>query len=194
MNKVILKSSLITIGALAAAAILIFSLWILISPQSMAAVSEKIGNYDFAATCSDLKYKYSDKTDDLAHCAEDSILAKNDKLIIKYCEALIEKSDYDALCRQRNEEFLRTQYGELIVKYDFNYDTYIRGTLAAAQYRKGALEKAVVTAENGSFDCFRKLLIEIVSRGSEEDIARVQTLPEDEGIRVRVTSFIELYK
>ena len=174
MKNVILKASLITLGALAAAGILIFSLWILIAPQSMATVSEKLGNYNFAVTCANLKYKYSGDTEDLARCAEDSILSGEDKLIIKYCEKLIDKDDFDELCRIRDEELSRTAYGIYATKYN----TYIIGNLAAAQYRAGNLEKAVRTADKGDeVRCFRNLVIEIRLHGSADDAAYVQEKP-----------------
>lgn len=191
MKKIVLKSSLITVGALAVVGILIFSLWILIAPQSMATVSEKLGNYNFAVTCANLKYKYSDETADLARCAEDSILCGEDKLIIKYCEELIDREDFNELCRRRDEELSRTQVGKYTTAT--NYNTYIIGTLAAAQYRAGDLEKAVKTAERGkTLDYFRKLVIEVFVNGTAEDKERVQTLPEDPHIRESVSDFIKI--
>ena len=190
MKKIILKSSLITIGALMAAGILFFSLWILISPQSMATVSEKLRNYDFAVTCANLKYKYSDDTADLARCAEDSILSKKDKLILKYCEELIDRDDFSQLCTRRDGE-LSSQVGQYTTATD--YKTYIIGTLAAAQYRSGDLEKAVQTAERGgNVDCFRKLVLEVVLRNNEDDIQKVQTLPKDSALREGISDFIKV--
>lgn len=171
MKNIVLKAALITVGALAAAGILVFSLWMLISPQSMATVSEKLGNYSFAVTCADLKYKYSSDSYDLARCAEDSILSGEDKLILEHCEKLVEKSDFDAVCRRKNEELFHTAYGYL----PLDYSTYIRGSLAAAQYRAGNLDKAIKTAEKGGIpDCFTKLVIEIVENGSAADIAKIR--------------------
>ena len=165
MKNSILKLALITVAAIAAAGILIFSMWILISPQSMATSSEKLGNYNFAVTCANLKYKYSSDTGDLARCAEDSILSKKDKLIIKYCGELRKKSDFDALCSLRNEELSHTQFGS----YATDYRTYILGNLAVAQYRSGDLQAAVKTAEEGEKECFKKLVIEILVNGTEAD-------------------------
>ena len=188
MKNIVLKAGLITVGALAALGILVFSLWILISPQSMAAVSEKLGNYNFAVTCSDLKYKYSDETVDLARCAEDSILSGDDRLIIKYCEPLVNKSDFDAVCRSRDEALSRTQFGA----YATNYRTYIIGSLSASQYRKGDLDKAIKTAETGDVQCFTKLVIEIVQNGSAEDMEKVKTSLSSLGATEYVNGLIEL--
>lgn len=188
MKKVVLKAALITVGALAAAGILIFSLWILISPQSMATVSEKLGNYSFAVTCADLKYKYSGDTSDLARCAEDSILSGEDKLIIKYCEPLIEKDNFDEVCRQRNEELSRTDFGYFAV----DYSTYIIGNLAAAQYRAGDLDKAIKTAEHGKQECFAKLVIEILENGSAEDLDTIRNAPLELGTSAYVDGLVKL--
>lgn len=189
MKKIVLKASLITLGALAALAILVFSLWILISPQSMATVSEKVGNYDFAITCAELKFKYSDDTDDLARVAEDSILSGNDKKIVKYCSRLSERDDFVELCRHRDEELSHTQVG----KYSANYKVYILGTLATAQYRTGDLKKAVETAEKGgNIDYFRRLIIEVFTNGSETDRQLLPTLPKDELLKESVVEFIAL--
>ena len=189
MNKVVLKAALITVAALAAAGILIFSLWILIAPQSMATVSEKLGNYNFAVTCADLKYKYSGKTENLARCADDSILSGEDRLIVKYCEKLIDRDDFAKLCNRRDEELSRTAYGIYATKYN----TYIIGNLAASQYRSGDLKKAVETAERGDeVRCFRNLVIEIRLHGSAEDIANVQEYPSQLAAREYVKQLIEL--
>lgn len=189
MKNVVLKAALITVGALAAAGILIFSLWMLIAPQSMATVSEKLGNYSFAVTCADLKYKYSDDSYDLARCAEDSILSGEDNLIVKYCESLVDKSDFDAVCRRRDEELLRTDVGGFLKT---NYNTYIIGTLAAAQYRGGDLDKAIKTAERGEPECFAKLVIELVKKGSDEDIQKVLNTSLSLGTTEYVKGLIEL--
>ena len=189
MKKIILKASLITLGALIAAGILIFSLWIIISPQSMATVSEKLGNYNFAVTCANLKFKYSDDTEDLARCVEDSILAKDDEKIVKYGEKLIARDDFDKLCAKRDGELAPADG----VEASRNYKTYILSTLAVSQYREGNLEKAVATAERGgTIDCFRKLLIEVVSSKKQADIDKVQTLPTDPDLRESVIAFVEI--
>ena len=187
MKKIILKAALITVGALAVAGILIFSLWILISPQSMATASEKLHNYHFAVTCANLKYKYSDDTSDLARCVEDSILARDDELIVKYGEQLIDRQDFDKLCALRDEQ-LTPQVGQYTTA---DYKTYVISTLAAAQYRAGNLEKAVQTAERGgTVNCFRKLIIEVLSSNNQADIEKVQTLPKDADLRAAIGSFV----
>ena len=89
MKRVILKSALVTVGALTAIGILIFSLWILISPQSMATVSEKIGNYSFAVTCADLaasQYREGDLLKAVETCSKGEYQCYN-RLVIAVAES-----------------------------------------------------------------------------------------------------------
>ncbi len=174
MKNIVVKAGLITVAVIAVAGILFFSLWILISPQTMATVSEKLGNYGFAVTCADLKYKYSGETIDLARCAEDSILSKDDALIIKYGEQLVEKPDFDAVCRRRDEELARIWISD---KSAPDYCTYIYGSLAVSQYRiTGDLGRAISTAERGKkAECFTKLVFAVVEKGNKSDVEKIQT-------------------
>lgn len=188
MKKIVLKVALMTVGALAAAGILIFSLWILISPQSMATVSERLGNYSFAVVCADLKYKYSGETYDLARCADDGILSADDALIVKYCERLVEKDDFFDVCRRKNEELARTYYGI----YATDYAAYVIGNLAAAQYRAGDLDKAIDTAKRGEAEYFTRLVIEIVENGTREDIEKVKNSLSSLGAAEYVNGLIAL--
>lgn len=189
MKKVVLKAALVTLGALAAIGILVFSLWILISPQSMATLSEKLGNYSFAVTCADLKYKYSDDTDDLARCAEDSILSGEDKLIVKYCEQLIGKEDFEGVCQNKNISLAGTAFGV----YAIDYESYVLGNLAWAQYRQGDLEKAVATCERGEYySCFNRLIYAVVASGSDEDLQTLKTAPQNLGAQEYIKSMLEI--
>lgn len=167
MNKVILKTALLTLAVLAFAAALVFSLWILISPQTMASSCEKTGNYSFAVTCADLRYKYTKNVDDLARCAQDSISAKNDSLIVKYGEQLIADEGFDGLCTRNDEKFANSEYGA----YAKDYKGYICGNLAAAQYRTGSTDKAVATAEK--YASYNKLVIEIYNKKDKEAAQKV---------------------
>ena len=165
MQKLLTKVALITLGAIMGAVLLIFSLWILISPQSMASLSEDLGNYSFAVTCADLKYKYSHKTEDLARCVEDSILAKKNDKIVKYGDKLLASEDFEDFCAYRDKQLsANTEYLS-----EYSYRTYMLSTIALAEYRAGDLQKAVQTANRGEKECFRKLALEVVICGTAED-------------------------
>ena len=152
-KKIILISALEGLAALALAALLVFSLWILCSPQSMATASEKAGNYSFAVTCADLKYKYSKSSGDLARCVQDSIFAGDDAKVVKYGESFLNKSDFEQTCESRGE----------------NFKVFVCGNIAVSQYRTGSLEKAVSTCVKGGADSFIKLTVTVVEEGSAAD-------------------------
>ncbi len=160
MDKLVLKTALLSLVAVIVAALLVFSLWMLSSPQTMASACEKTGNYRLAVTCADLRYKYTKNAADLARCAEDGILAGDDGYIVKYGEKLVAHSGYEELCAQKDKQLADSPYAE----YTRGYNTYICGWLASAQYRSGAIEKAVQTAESGGVHSFNKLVIEIAQR------------------------------
>ena len=192
MNKTILKTALITAGALAVAATIVFLIWFLAFPASMSSVSGQMGNYNFAIKCADMQYNRSDKTEDLAVCAEMSIVTGEDKLIIKYCEPLIAKDDFDKLCIHKNEEVAKklseTQYG----MYATDYRSYVIGNLAVSQYRTGDLQKAVQTCEIGDKECFKRLIIEVVLRGSDEDKENIRKYPQLPEAREYVEEMLNL--
>lgn len=188
MNKIILKSALIAIAAIVLGSLIVFAMWILISPQTMASSCEKTGNYTFAVTCADLRYKYTNNINDLARCEEDSILSGKDSLIIKYGEKLLSEEGFEELCQEKDKQLSEVEYGEN-VELSFNYKAYICGHLSAAQYRGGSLEKAISAAEKG--ESFTKLVIEIIENGTKSDAEKVRgALGSDENLTKLLDEFI----
>ena len=169
MNKIILKTALITLASLIVGTLMVFSLWILCSPQSMASACEKTGNYSFAVTCADLRFKYTKNAGDLARCAEDGILSGKDKHIIAYGEKLVSHEKYAELCAKKDEKLSQSQYG----KYTLSYNSYIRGHLSSAQYRAGETDKAIQTAVGGGARSFNKLVIEIAEKQDAQTAQKV---------------------
>lgn len=178
MNKLILKTALITLAALIVASLMVFSLWILCSPQSMASACEKTGNYSFAVMCADLRFKYTKNADDLARCAEDGILSGKDKHIISYGEKLVLHEDYNTVCERKDKKLSESEYGN----YTLSYNSYIRGHLAAAQYRAGETDKAIETAAGGGSRSFNKLVIEIAEKQDAQGAQKVLKAFEDKSI------------
>ena len=163
MNKLILKTALITLATLILAGLLVFSLWILCAPQTMATSCEKTGNYSFAVTCADLRYKYTKDIKDLARCAEDGIISGKDKHILKYCGMLVEEDGFEELCAEKDKELSDSDYGKDTV----SYKSYVLGHLAAAQYRGGDLQNAIKTAENGGEQSLTRLVLSIVGKNDK---------------------------
>ena len=161
-QKVILIAALETLAAAALAALLVFSLWILCAPHTMASAAEKTGNYSFAVTCANLKYSYTNSVDDLSRCAEDSILSGKDKFIVKYGEKLLNDTRFDKLCEKKSE------------KISYDYKSYICANVAVAQYRRGDLTKAIKTADSANTeDGYIKLVLCVHEKGSAEDKAKL---------------------
>lgn len=183
MNKLIKKTALITIAALAVLAVAVFSLWILISPQTMAGACEKTGNYSFAVTCADLRYKRTGDAYDLARCAEDSILSGKDKLILNYCAALTGDENYSELCENKNTEISNGKGGEYIAMTgSVNYDGYIKGHLSAALYRSGNLDGAIDTVlTDDSGQSLLKLVLAISEKSDKPSAEKLSEVLKDRG-------------
>ena len=176
MSKIILKTALITISALILSAVAVFSLWILISPQSMVTVSEQICNYSFAATCADIKYRYSGEEEFLIISAEDAILAENNTKIVKFCSNFVGYERFEEICREKDEQF---KNGEFKL-YTKDYRSYIFGSLSAAQYEKDDLDGAISNAAKGGAKSFVNLILKV---GEKKDKpAAKKIIPALDGI------------
>lgn len=130
MKEVVLKTALKTLLAVIIALVLAFGIASLAFPGGMADICENTGNYSMATGYGSLAYKYSGKVEDLARCAEDSIFAKKDKNIVKYCGELLGHKDF--------ERFSEEKSGTIKVggiEFPFDYTQYITDNLNAAQAR-----------------------------------------------------------
>lgn len=103
LKDVVVKTALKTLLAVIVALILAFGIASLAFPRGMANICEDMGNYTMAVSYSSLSYKYTGDIEDLARCAEDSIFAKKDKKIVKYCEELLQHKDFEELCTEKAE-------------------------------------------------------------------------------------------
>lgn len=164
-QKIILKSALITLAAIALAALTVFSMWILCAPQTMATSCEKTGNYSFAVTCANLRYSYTKSAYDLSRCVDDSILDGNDKLVVKYGEKLIsDREGFASVCKRKREE----------TKLD--YKSYLCANIAYSHYKLGSLQKAMEYADYAETEeGFIKLAVAVSENGSQEDKDKLKT-------------------
>lgn len=130
LKDVVFKTALKTLLAVIIALLLAFGIASLGFPSQMADICENTGNYSLAVNYSSLAYAYSGDVEDLGRCAEDSILAKNDKKTVKYCEKLIGHKDFEEFCAEKS--------GVIIVggiELNLDYKTFITENLQAAQSR-----------------------------------------------------------
>ncbi|MCD8308351.1 MAG: hypothetical protein LUD19_00750 [Clostridia bacterium] len=138
MNKnVITKIILITLGLIIALAIVVFAVLSLAAPGVMAGWCEETGNYSLAVSYASLHYRYTGNVKQAARCAQDSILAENNKYIIKYGEQLIDHTDFDSYCTEQDEYYL-SEYN-----VDYSYRQFIYGEVSVAYYSKGDAQSAV---------------------------------------------------
>jgi len=129
LQKVILKTALKTLLGIFIALILAFTVASLGFPRSMAKMFENWEWYAFSTGYYSLAYSYRGDIDDLAKCAENSILDENDSKIIKYCEKLLAHEDFEGLCERK-----KNMFGEGLT---FDYKKFITENLAQAKQRKG---------------------------------------------------------
>ena len=130
LKEVVLKTALKTLLAVIIALVLAFGIASLAFPGGMADICENTGNYSMAVGYSSLAYKYSGKVEDLARCAEDSIFAKKDKNIVKYCGELLKHKDFDKYSEEKSGTI---KVGGVEVPFD--YTQYITDSLNEAQAR-----------------------------------------------------------
>lgn len=135
MFKVIAKTALKTLAIVIALIVLAFGIASLGFPSAMAGAFEKLGNYSFATGYASLSYSYSKDVADLARCAQDSILAGNDKATVRFGDKLISHEDFSSYCEKESE------------RLGLDYFQFICGNTACAKYRTGNTDGALKTCE-----------------------------------------------
>lgn len=138
MNRIIIKTSLITFGIVAGIAVVVFAVLSLGFPSTMAGWCEQSGNYSFAVRYAALSYSYSGDVSDLARCANDAVLAQDNSLIIKYGTLLIDDEDFDDYCQTADGEFSEKYPG-----ISYSYRQYIYAVVAGACYENVDLQTAL---------------------------------------------------
>ncbi len=142
MSKVILKTALKTLLIVIFAAAVFLAVMSFGFPQHMATFFENTECYTIATRYASLRYSYTDDVSDLARCAEDSILSGNENDIIEYCAELINHSDYESLCGEKDEYYSTGEYAS----YTLSYNQYICGKYAVALAGSGEKQQAVEQA------------------------------------------------
>lgn len=135
MNKVIFKTALKTLLAVLIALVAAAAILCLGFPQNVADICEKTGSYSAATVFASLRYTYTGDVNDLARCAEDSILSGNSVNIRKYCGKLVAEEEFATVCEEKDGAAVGF------------YRQYIYGNYAVALYNGGEKALAVETAE-----------------------------------------------
>lgn len=144
MNNVILKTALKTLLAIIIAAVLAFAVASLAFPAHMATLFENMRAYNFAVGYAGLAYGYSDTTENLARCLDDSILAGDSVNTVNYGNKLVLREGFLEYAQSRTAAEREKLPAELRDKYD--YYNVVYGNIARAQYQRGDKDGALQTA------------------------------------------------
>lgn len=134
MKKIVIKTALITLGSAIALLVLAFGIASLAFPKNMSEICENMGNPKLAASYAERQYDYTGSTEDLYRCARLYIRVGDRENTIKYCEKLVEKSDFKKCCG--------------------NNVQYVYGNYATALYLSGKDDDAIKIAEKSVEDGF----------------------------------------
>ena len=134
MQKLVVKTAVKTVLILLGIIVGAFAIFNFAFPQHMATAMESVGSYDMAVKYANLYYIYTGDSFDLARCYDDSVLAEDDESIIYYAEKLIKDSNYQKVCKQRDELYNK-MYQEQLGK-NFDYNLRVRSTLAVSYYNE----------------------------------------------------------
>lgn len=148
MDKLVVKTAVKAVLIILCAVLVAFAVFNLAFPQHMATLWENTGNYAIAVKYTDLRYKYTQDVDDLARCFDDSVLAGDNEIIIRYGNELIAHSDFAYVCEKKDEIFSEGLYGKKL-----KYKDTVYSEVASAYYRRGFdgdLVKAVKVAAEGT--------------------------------------------
>lgn len=184
MRNIIIKSATVTIAVLLVLAGLVFSLWILISPSSMADLCEQTGNYKFAVTCASLDYKYHNDTDRLMRCVNDALISDDDKLIAEYGEKLLNDERFDQVCKDMDEMIYNDVLNTNTSVFVYDYKTYICSIVAACKFRSGDLDKAIEIADrSGKIQGYISLSLAVEKSGTRDDKDKLSgKIPNDSSL------------
>ncbi len=169
MNKIILKTALKTLLALIIIFAVVFGALSIGYPSGMADFFEKSGNYSFAAGYASLNYSYTGKTEDLARCVNDYIMAENDRNIIHFGGRLIEANGFDELCESESD------------RLGLDYRQFVYGSIACSKYRQNDSAGAIAAAEaafteNGGFPVNNALVrLTVLAEKDYETLVKIRT-------------------
>ena len=160
MNKIILKTALKTLLALIIIFAVVFGALSIGYPSGMADFFEKSGNYSFAAGYASLNYRYTGKTEDLARCVNDYIMAENDRNIIHFGGRLIEANGFDELCESESD------------RLGLDYRQFVYGSIACSKYR----QNDSAFTENGGFPVNNALVrLTVLAEKDYETLVKIRT-------------------
>ena len=137
LNKLILKTALITLACVLALALLLFGVFSLFVPSVMVSLTDKLGMESACARYSAAVYEKSGAIDDLAVAVERNYGAGRYEAAAEYGTELLQRDDFDSYSAARDADSLGLTA---------SYAQYAAGIVSVAQYYSGAADAAVRTA------------------------------------------------
>lgn len=137
MNKLILKTALITLACVLALALLLFGIFSLFVPSVMVSLTDKLGMESACARYSAAVYEKSGAIDDLAVAVERNYGAGRYEAAAEYGAELLQRDDFDSYSASRDADSLGLTA---------SYAQYAAGIVSVAQYYSGDTDAAVRTA------------------------------------------------
>lgn len=167
MGKVILKTALVTLGSLLAAALILVAALTMFTPRTMSMVFDELGGERISLWYIELSYQKSGSTEDLTDLFVKSVSAGDDGRTAKYGKELGEREDFAAICE---EEDGRVQDQDL--PFETSFASYVYGNTAAAiRAAEGAAAAVAYAAEKTPADYppDNPFQILLYSEGAESD-------------------------
>ena len=137
MNKLILKTALITLACVLALALLLFGVFSLFVPSVMVSLTDKLGMESACARYSAAVYEKSGAIDDLAVAVERNYGAGRYEAAAEYGTELLQRDDFDSYSAARDADSLGLTA---------SYAQYAAGIVSVSQYYSGDTDAAIRTA------------------------------------------------
>ena len=140
MGKVILKTALVTLGSLLAAALILVAALTMFTPRTMSMVFDELGGERISLWYIELSYQKSGSAEDLTDLFVKSVSAGDDGRTAKYGKELGEREDFAAICEED-------------LPFETSFASYVYGNTAAAiRAAEGAAAAVAYAAEKTPAD------------------------------------------
>ncbi|MBO4572784.1 MAG: hypothetical protein J5762_03340 [Clostridia bacterium] len=150
MKRTLIKAAVITFAALVAAASATYIVLSAAAPAVLAGVYGNAGNYSHAAELYMRAYDADNKFENIVSAAEYAVMGKNDALIVKTVDKLIDDDDYSEYNRNSFDDalFLTSRY--VAARYSLEADKCavadVAFTLLTAYVSHNQVETLIVAA------------------------------------------------
>ena len=169
VDKVILRTFLTTLTAIAILIASMFLALICIFPQTMMELTYDMGMESSSIYFAEDAYRRTDDVGYIAYATEVAILDDNNTKIVKCGEKLIKDKNFATYCQKKDEE----------VQISTSYEQYVYGQICVAMYKNGkkveAVERAFALVGN-DFPHNNAVVALLVAANSEQDVQSIDVI------------------